>query len=80
MAEEKHDEKWLLSKGWERVKGYRVESDLMNTDHEVSFWSKDAFDDFVKECIFYQNLELNDEFASDDLDDCIEMQEEYDEE
>ena len=76
---EEHDEKWLLSKGWERVEGYRLEHEMISEDHEVSFWHKDAFKDVAKECVFYQNHDVNKEFASDDLDECIEMQEEYQE-
>ncbi len=80
MKKEKHDEKWLLSKGWEKIKGFKVDHTMISDDYEMSYWEQSAFEDLAKKCTFYQNLDINDEFASEDLDECIEMQEERDEE
>jgi len=73
---EKHDEKWLLGKGWKKIEGYMLNHEMINTDWEHSFWPLDSFKDIAKKCTYYQNEDINDEFATDDLQECIDLQEE----
>jgi hypothetical protein len=70
-----HDEKWLLSKGWKKFEGYRVDHDVFS-EGDYSFF--ESVEDFCRKCIYYVNPK-NDEEAYEEIDDCIERQEEYDE-
>ena len=72
----KHDEKWLLSKGWTKTAGWALDNEMALDDEGTTYF--DSLSDFARECTFYQDPN-NDEFASDDLDACIERQEEYEE-
>jgi hypothetical protein len=73
--EEEHNEKWLLSKGWTKHKGFKVNHDELSEGNYTFF---ECIKDFASECIYYGNPK-NDEEGYDDLDDAIERQEEYDE-
>lgn len=76
---EEHDEKWLLSKGWNKVKGIRVDTDEINHMSESETFFIPSLDDLegITECDYY---EVKDgEFATDDLYEAIEQQEQIEE-
>lgn len=70
--DEKHDENWLLSKGWKKINGWKIDHEMLESDYEVSFW--EDISDVVKKTTYYQSPH-SDEWANDDLDDCIEQEE-----
>ena len=79
IKEPVHDEKWLLGKGWTKKKGYKVYHELLSDGESHGDYT--FFEDLegvVEKCTFYGDP-LNEEFASDDLDECVELQEDYDE-
>ena len=73
--EQVHNEKWLLSKGWTKNKGYKVDHEVLSEGDYTFF---DSIDEFAEKCTYYTDPN-NEEFGSDDLDKCIEIQENYDE-
>lgn len=71
---EKHDEKWLLSKGWTKVDGYKVcYEELGEGEFDIEFFSE--LPEGITKSVFYESPK-DDDYASDDLNECIEMQEE----
>jgi len=73
MKEEKHDEKWLLSRGWNKYKGYKVDHDQL-AEGDYTFF--ESVSDFATKCTYYTQEEG--ELGYDDLDSAIEFQEEQD--
>jgi hypothetical protein len=73
VGQVEHDEKWLLSKGWKKIKGFKIFNDMIVSDYDVSFW--EDISDVVQPAEFYQDP-IDEEFATDDLDECLERQDE----
>lgn len=79
VKEQEHNEKWLLSRGWTKTKGFKIESEeIANMAESDTFFVPSIEDlDGISECTYYELESL--EFATDDLDEAIDMQENRDE-
>lgn len=69
-----HDEKWLLSRGWTKTKGFKIDSELMDDifDGRGEVFVPSIEDiDAIEECEYYEK----EEFATDDIDEAIESEE-----
>ena len=72
MNEEKIAEKYVKQFGWVKNKGYKVSHEGFGDDMEYSYWLKDNLDDFIEKCEFWTHPD-NDEFATEDVWDVVEM-------
>lgn len=76
-----HNEKWLLSKGWEKRKGVKVDFEEVGNvcdDRNPCFFDSVEDIEGIKKCNYYYNENYDEEFATDDLDNAIEAQEQRD--
>lgn len=75
---EEHNEEWLLSKGWEKIEGYKIDVSTIDdaSDGKDIFYVGSIEDlDGINKCWFYSNEKYPD-FGTDDIDEAIKYQEE----
>lgn len=77
MEDEQLKEEYVKMYGWEKVEGYRLDMESLNSDYEIYFTPKE--DGFVTPCFYWADKEGIDESAYDDIDELIEYIEENEE-
>lgn len=78
MKKEKHDWKWLMSKGWIKCKGYCVNVEEIQDNGFDTFYTESLDDVGITKCYYYMNEEEFPEYATEDIDEAIRLQEERD--
>jgi hypothetical protein len=72
-TEIEHNEEWLFSRGWRKVDGWKVDSEVVDSDYAFNFF--EDLGDVATKCEYYLNEER--EIACEFLDDAIDTEEEY---
>lgn len=74
MNELELKEKYCKLKGFEKAKGYRVDTDVVSQDYSYAFLQEP----YVLPCEFWHNnKDTDDDFATDDIDELIEHIEDW---
>lgn len=66
------EEDFLKSKGWELVKGYKLDHSMFDEDYDYSYWTDTS--DLLEECEFWNGPDKRgNELATEDIDLALEL-------
>ena len=57
--------------GWKKKKGYKIDMEQLNTDHDVIYLAEEDFSDYIEKDVEFWQSDDNEDMVFDDVDELI---------